>query len=176
MTYYFVLYEGKILLIGQVWHDSVFPPTVLSVALFLCKMIGLAGGCVCSIKCLESDSQTSVKITKQCLFCLGVHVGKVDRGNCPMIAFDLHNCTTGIVCAVLCLENIDFALYVLRNRINWFACFSVPLLDNKGHSVFSLSFLFFMHQSQLSCTKLSIQPPQRWESAWGEEKKRKAIC
>lgn len=61
-----------------------------------------------------------------------------------MIAFYLHNCTTGIVCAVLCLENIDFALYVLStNRINCFAGLFSPLFDNKGHSVFSLSFLFF---------------------------------
>ena len=108
-------------------------------------------------------------MTKLRLFCLGVHVGKVDTGNCPIIAFDLHNCTTGIVCAVLCLENIDFALYVLStNRINWFAWLSAPLLDNKGHSVFSLSFLFFMDQSQLSGSMLNIQPPQQQESVWGE--------
>lgn len=72
---------------------------------------------------LNLTVKPSIKMTKQCLLCLGVHVGKVDIGNCPMIAFDLHNCTTGIVCAVFCLGNIDFALYVLRNRINWFACF-----------------------------------------------------
>lgn len=84
------------------------------------------------------------------LFCLQVHIG---TGNYPMIAFDLHNCTTGMGCAALYLRNIDFVFYALStNRINWFACFSGPLLENKGHVVFSLTapFFFFMHQSDLS--------------------------
>lgn len=38
--------------------------------------------------------------------------------------------------------------------MNRFGCFSALLLDNKGQSVFSLSF------------QLSVQPPQQRESAW----------
>lgn len=94
---------------------------------------------------------------------------KVNIGNCPMIAFDLYNCTVGMVCAVFCLENIDFALCVLRNRINWCACFF--LLGSKGHSVLPLSFPF-------SCIAPSwtFSRHSSGNLNCGEIFKRKAIC
>lgn len=90
------------------------------------------------MKCLKSN-RCKENYQTAFLFCSNIRMG--DTEYCLMVAFDLHNCTTGGVCAALSLENIDLVLYLLSTkRINWFACFSAPLLVNKGHSVFSLRF------------------------------------
>ena len=154
-----------------------FCPLSSALDCFIVRWFVWPGGCVCSIKGFESNCHTAVKITKQCLFCVGVHVGKMDKGNCPTIAFDFHNCTAGIVCAVFCLENIDFALYVLRNRLNWFACVSALLLDKRPFNVFITFFFFFF-----SCKNLSWAAPS-WTFSYHNSGnlfckvfQRKAIC